>query len=424
MKKILTKFLAFSSIALLMLASCKKNDPIIKTNGGTAGTLSANSTTVTLAKSSYTDTATVVRFTFTKPAYGFSAAVTNTLQIDSAGDNWKKPMSVTLGTNILSQGYNTADFNSLLLKLNLAAGVASQVNVRIEHSVSWPKAGRLPRGPCRLPRRVLPGGRDRRPGAAARPLALVGHRRPADRAGARRRSRGRAPSPRRAGAPPLVRHHLRLPPHRRLGGDARSPPRGGRQPLPLARLQRQPGAAPAPRPPLRRWSARRLPYPAPPLARHARRGTPEKIAWRLAYAAGAPRQGAAGRALRAAGRGGAGPHAGAAGGASGSPQEAEPQPAPTAAPAVLSRGEFYRRRRFGPETVNRGAVLMGCEWDGGRFEDGARSAASSAAASSPAAPSGAASSSPAASAAAAGRGASTAPGPTTRPRTSPRTRGR
>jgi hypothetical protein len=38
---------------------------------------------------------------------------------------------------------------------------------------------------------------------------------------------------------------------------------------------------------------------------------------------------------------------------------------------VLGPGEFYRRRRFGPETVNRGAVLMGCEWDGGRFEDGA-----------------------------------------------------
>ncbi len=135
MKKTLTKFMALSSIALLVLASCKKNDPMIKTNGGTAGTLSANSTTVILAKSSYTDTATVVRFTFTKPAYGFSAAVTNTLQIDSAGDNWKKPMSVTLGTNILSQGYNTADFNSLLLKLNLPGGVASQIQVRVEHSL-------------------------------------------------------------------------------------------------------------------------------------------------------------------------------------------------------------------------------------------------------------------------------------------------
>lgn len=38
---------------------------------------------------------------------------------------------------------------------------------------------------------------------------------------------------------------------------------------------------------------------------------------------------------------------------------------------VLSEGELYHQRRFGPETVNRGAVLLDCEWDGGVFESGA-----------------------------------------------------
>jgi hypothetical protein len=135
MKTSLTKFLAFGSMALLMLASCKKNDPIVKTNGGTAGALTASSSTVILDKSKFTDTGKIVSFTFTKPVYGFSAAVTNTLQIDSAGDNWKNPTSVTLGTNILSQSYATANFNSLLLKLNLPAGKASQIQVRVEHVV-------------------------------------------------------------------------------------------------------------------------------------------------------------------------------------------------------------------------------------------------------------------------------------------------
>lgn len=37
---------------------------------------------------------------------------------------------------------------------------------------------------------------------------------------------------------------------------------------------------------------------------------------------------------------------------------------------VLMTGEVYRERKFGPETVNRGAVLFECEWDGGRFESG------------------------------------------------------
>jgi hypothetical protein len=38
---------------------------------------------------------------------------------------------------------------------------------------------------------------------------------------------------------------------------------------------------------------------------------------------------------------------------------------------VLAWGELYRTQRFGPNTVNRGAVLFECEWDGGRFESGA-----------------------------------------------------
>jgi len=37
---------------------------------------------------------------------------------------------------------------------------------------------------------------------------------------------------------------------------------------------------------------------------------------------------------------------------------------------VLECGEVYRQQRFGPNTVNRGAILFGCEWDGGRFERG------------------------------------------------------
>jgi hypothetical protein len=37
---------------------------------------------------------------------------------------------------------------------------------------------------------------------------------------------------------------------------------------------------------------------------------------------------------------------------------------------VLETGEVYRQQKFGPSTVNRGAILFGCEWDGGRFERG------------------------------------------------------
>ncbi|HTQ80959.1 MAG TPA: hypothetical protein VMM92_13255 [Thermoanaerobaculia bacterium] len=37
---------------------------------------------------------------------------------------------------------------------------------------------------------------------------------------------------------------------------------------------------------------------------------------------------------------------------------------------VLNPGEFFHKARFGPEVVNRGAVLLECEWSGGVFESG------------------------------------------------------
>lgn len=37
---------------------------------------------------------------------------------------------------------------------------------------------------------------------------------------------------------------------------------------------------------------------------------------------------------------------------------------------VLGPGEVYRSERFASGVVNRGAVLYGCEWDGGVFESG------------------------------------------------------
>lgn len=45
-------------------------------------------------------------------------------------------------------------------------------------------------------------------------------------------------------------------------------------------------------------------------------------------------------------------------------------PAPGTRAYVLRIGEVFAHKRFGPETVNRGALLFSCEWDGGVFESG------------------------------------------------------
>jgi len=136
MKKVLTKFLAIGSVALLMFASCKKEGTLATSNGGKAGTLSASATTLPLDRSKVNDTTKIIKFTFSSANYGFNAAIKNTLQIDAAGDNWANPTSVTLPANVTSMGYTTVDFNNIVLKLNLTAGVASQVMVRISHSIS------------------------------------------------------------------------------------------------------------------------------------------------------------------------------------------------------------------------------------------------------------------------------------------------
>src|ERR1700757_446971 len=108
MKTILTRALTVGAVGLLIMTGCKKSDLQVVSNGGQAGTLSANvSSALVLQKASINDTTKVIKFSFSKANYGFNAAVTNTLQIDKSGDNWAHPTSVTLSTNVLTQGYNT-----------------------------------------------------------------------------------------------------------------------------------------------------------------------------------------------------------------------------------------------------------------------------------------------------------------------------
>jgi len=135
MKTIFNKIFAFSGAALLLLSACKKDGTLVTSNGGKPGTLSASATTLVLDKTKLTDPSTAISFSFTSPDYGYSAAVNNTLQIDKVGDNWANPTSVVVPTKKLSQGYSTADFNAMLLKLSLQGGVAAQVNVRVKHTI-------------------------------------------------------------------------------------------------------------------------------------------------------------------------------------------------------------------------------------------------------------------------------------------------
>jgi len=135
MKKLLTSLLAIGGVALLILSSCKKNDAVVVNSGSKSSALTTSVTTLTLDRSLLTDTTSVVRFNFTAPSYTYKAVVTNVLQIDPDGDNWKNPASATLGKSG-SQGFNTADFNALLLKLSVSTDAPSKVNIRVANELS------------------------------------------------------------------------------------------------------------------------------------------------------------------------------------------------------------------------------------------------------------------------------------------------
>lgn len=134
MRTMFTKFLAFSSVALLMLASCKKDENRAIATSGTGGNLTASSTSPALDKNSLTTTA--ITFNVTQANFGFKAAATNTLQIDVPADNWAKPKEVILGAGVMSQSYTTLDFNNLLLALNLPTGKSAQVQARVKSQLS------------------------------------------------------------------------------------------------------------------------------------------------------------------------------------------------------------------------------------------------------------------------------------------------
>ena len=137
MKNLITKMLTFGGLSLLALASCKKDGVLTTANltSSSASTLTVSAPTATLSPSKLTDPTIVETFSFTAPSFGYAAAVVNILQLDAPGDNWAHPYSVTMSTNVLSQGYNTSDFNTILLKMGLKGGTAATINARIQSTI-------------------------------------------------------------------------------------------------------------------------------------------------------------------------------------------------------------------------------------------------------------------------------------------------
>ncbi|RFZ84217.1 DUF5116 domain-containing protein [Mucilaginibacter terrenus] len=141
MKRIITKFLAFSCLAVFVLASCKKDEVRVTAQPATGGALAASTTSPALSKANLTQTA--ITITASPQDYGYKAAVTNTLQIAAKGTNFASPTEVALATGALTKTYTVQDFNNLLLAMNMPSGAAAQIEMRLKSSLSSTTPGNI-----------------------------------------------------------------------------------------------------------------------------------------------------------------------------------------------------------------------------------------------------------------------------------------
>jgi hypothetical protein len=136
MKKIFISFLAMSSMLLLMLSSCKKDETKAYSSIGGTGTLSASTTSPALSKANSDNNAIIFNWQSTTVT-GNASAITYTLQFDKKDNNFAaaREIAVTGTTTSVTVGA----LNSVLLNLGLPDGVAANVDVRLK-SVIAPNA--------------------------------------------------------------------------------------------------------------------------------------------------------------------------------------------------------------------------------------------------------------------------------------------
>ncbi len=109
--------------------SCKKEETkALLADKPVAPVLSGSATALVLDSANKGDNAQV--FTWTAAKYGYDAAVSYTLQLSLASDNFKSPVNLSMGSG-LGKTYTVDDFNSRMLSLGTAGGVETAVQARV-----------------------------------------------------------------------------------------------------------------------------------------------------------------------------------------------------------------------------------------------------------------------------------------------------
>ena len=132
MKNIINKIGLVTMLSCLIFA-CKKDlqDTTIQT--AVASVITLSPATIVLAATAANDTVEAINYT---PAtYGFSAAITYTIQIAKAGTSFASPKQVNLGSKTQLK-YLGAGLNQLAIVAGIAPGTSGQLEVRVKAVLS------------------------------------------------------------------------------------------------------------------------------------------------------------------------------------------------------------------------------------------------------------------------------------------------
>lgn len=132
MKSWLNKSLLFFA-ASLALMSCEKDEDRLVLRQGDAPVLSATANSIVLTEEEAGNEA--LTLSWDAADYGYNAAVVYSLQIDTAGDNFVTPYSVSL-ENAQKKTYTVEELNTLLTKLKYTPEETHDIDIRIMSTIS------------------------------------------------------------------------------------------------------------------------------------------------------------------------------------------------------------------------------------------------------------------------------------------------
>lgn len=128
MNNIINK-LSILSILVFSLFSCEKEGDQVFLKPGAAPVLTASADNVVLTEEEAKNEA--ISLSWTPADFGFDAAGKYTLQIDTAGDGFVKPLEMPLG-NKLEKAFTVEELNNLLIKAKYEPEVAHDIDVRVK----------------------------------------------------------------------------------------------------------------------------------------------------------------------------------------------------------------------------------------------------------------------------------------------------